>query len=71
MTVSSSEVNVDPVVCDLCGRCVRYCPADLLRVVDRRVVVKYPGECWVCGVCVVECHLDCIEPQFAFLAEQV
>lgn len=62
-----TEVIVDHELCDLCNRCVRYCPGDILRVDSGRVGVEFAGECWVCGICELECPQDCIEVQFGFL----
>lgn len=62
-----TEVLVDMERCTLCNRCVRYCPGDILRSDGDAVRVAYPGECWVCGMCELECPEHCIEVQFACL----
>lgn len=44
--------------CTGCNRCVEVCQLDVLYPNPERgkpPVVAYPGECWYCGACVMEC----------------
>ena len=45
-------------LCNGCNRCVELCPEDVLESsteLGGTVIVRYPDECWHCGVCQVEC----------------
>ncbi len=63
--------------CIGCEICVRRCPLDAMetvalpepevilgRKVKKTVVVKYPEECWHCGVCRLDCPTDAIRFDF-------
>ena len=53
-------VKVDYEKCNGCNRCVEYCPEDVLRNEDGKINMKYPDECWRCGVCSIECPQDAV-----------
>ena len=47
--------------CVGCNRCVDICQVDLLIPNPEKgkpPIVLYPGECWYCGCCVMECSID-------------
>jgi adenylylsulfate reductase subunit B len=49
---------IDGKLCNFCGTCYDICPQDVFsfdRKRKRAPVVAYPGECWYCGACVVDC----------------
>ncbi|MCL4519469.1 MAG: ferredoxin family protein [Thaumarchaeota archaeon] len=49
---------VNPKLCDGCTICVRSCPGDIIYF-DRSTrlpVIKYPDECWHCGLCRIDCQ---------------
>lgn len=53
----------DPIIfneniCIGCNKCVNICQIDVLipnTEKGKPPIVAYPGECWYCGSCVVEC----------------
>jgi len=47
--------------CISCNRCVNICQVDVLLPNPEKgkpPIVQYPGECWYCGCCVIECPID-------------
>ena len=47
--------------CIGCNRCVEICQVDILipnAEKGKPPIVAYPGECWYCGCCVMECPKD-------------
>lgn len=57
----SSPIIYDSEKCIGCNRCVDICQVDLLVPNDEKgkpPVVLYPGECWYCGCCVMECPVQ-------------
>lgn len=55
---------IDMSKCDLCNVCVDICPEDVFMATKQGPIIKYPEECWYCGSCVQDCHLDCIRIVF-------
>lgn len=57
-TPAANPISIDPDVCTGCNRCVNTCEMDLFLPNEEKgkpPVVQYPGECWYCGSCVMEC----------------
>lgn len=55
---SSAPILYDKEKCIGCNRCVEICQVDVLVPNSEKgkpPVVLYPGECWYCGCCVMEC----------------
>nr|WP_304709451.1 ferredoxin family protein [uncultured Acetatifactor sp.] len=55
---SLNPICSDPDICIGCNRCVQVCQCDILFPAERKgepPVVMYPGECYYCGACVMEC----------------
>ena len=47
--------------CVGCNKCVDICQVDLLipnPEKGKAPIVLYPGECWYCGCCVMECSIE-------------
>lgn len=47
--------------CIGCNRCVEICQVDILipnPEKGKHPIVLYPGECWYCGCCVMECPVE-------------
>jgi len=57
-TSAVNPIIFDEDKCLSCNRCVDICQVDLLLPnpeQGRPPIVQYPGECWYCGCCVMEC----------------
>ena len=55
---STMPLHFDADKCIGCNRCVEACQIDVLLPASasgRTPVVTWPGECWYCGACVMEC----------------
>jgi NAD-dependent dihydropyrimidine dehydrogenase PreA subunit len=58
---AANPIIIDNTKCTGCNRCVNICQVDLLLpniTKGAPPVVMYPGECWYCGCCVVECPVE-------------
>lgn len=59
---------IDEKTCIRCGACVEHCPGDVLYLDEEGLPLeKYPDDCWYCGVCQVECPVECIQLLFPYL----
>ena len=49
-------IDIDSVLCNGCGICVRNCPMDVIRMDKEsgKACIRYPEDCMLCGIC-----LDC------------
>ena len=55
---SNRPIRFDASLCIGCNRCVEACHMDVLIPAEEKEShpeVLYPGECWYCGACVMEC----------------
>lgn len=55
---SSRPLLFDKSLCNGCNRCAEVCQVDILIPNCQKgapPVVLYPGECYYCGCCVMEC----------------
>jgi NAD-dependent dihydropyrimidine dehydrogenase PreA subunit len=58
---AANPILIDSKICTGCNKCVNICQVDLLlpnHTKGAPPVVMYPGECWYCGCCVVECPVE-------------
>ncbi|HCK88139.1 MAG TPA: 4Fe-4S ferredoxin [Erysipelotrichaceae bacterium] len=57
---SNRPIRYDESLCIGCHRCAAACQADVLIPMEKGKppVVMYPGECWYCGACVMECPVE-------------
>ena len=61
--ISSSSVplSVDKDRCIGCNRCVDACQIDIFLPSDENdpfPKIIWPGECWYCGACIMECPVN-------------
>ena len=55
---SVSPIRFDDSLCIACNRCVEACQIDVLvpaGTFGKTPAAAWPGECWYCGACVMEC----------------
>ena len=55
---SAAPIRYDASLCIGCGRCAAVCQCDVLVPSAEKGVhpiVMFPGECYYCGACVMEC----------------
>jgi len=54
--------RIDAELCNNCGRCVRSCPADVIREDKeiKKATVQYPDDCVMCFWCLAECPKNAI-----------
>ena len=58
---SANPIIINRKKCTGCNRCVDICQVDLFIPNTKKggpPVALYPGECWYCGSCVVECPVE-------------
>jgi NAD-dependent dihydropyrimidine dehydrogenase PreA subunit len=58
---AANPVIIDILRCTGCNRCVNICQVDIIVPNLKKggpPVVMFPGECWYCGCCVVECQVE-------------
>lgn len=56
-----NPLKFDEEKCISCKRCINACQVDVLLPnpkKDGTPIVQYPGECWYCGCCVMECPVE-------------
>lgn len=51
--------------CKGCGVCAAFCPKEVLRLKDEKVIVAQPENCIRCGLCELRC------PDYAIYLEEV
>jgi len=58
---AANPIIINEDKCTGCNRCVNICQVDLFipnHIKGGPPVVLYPGECWYCGCCVIECPVE-------------
>jgi MinD superfamily P-loop ATPase containing an inserted ferredoxin domain len=58
VTSSASPISYDSELCIGCNKCADACQVDVLVYSENKgehPIVMYPGECYYCGACVMEC----------------
>jgi NAD-dependent dihydropyrimidine dehydrogenase PreA subunit len=59
--LAANPIIIDQDKCIGCNKCVNICQVDVLipNIKKKKPpVVLYPGECWYCGCCVMECPVE-------------
>ena len=53
---------IDSSLCTGCGKCVRSCPMDVIRMdkENQKAFIKYVEDCMLCGICLEECPTKAI-----------
>lgn len=54
-------LKVNPKECDLCERCAKACPRQILRVEGTKLVLLDYEGCDLCQICSDACHKDALE----------
>ncbi len=49
-------LELDPELCNGCGRCLEVCPHAVFRLGNRRAVLADRGACMECGACARNCE---------------
>lgn len=54
---SNHPLRFDAKKCIGCNRCLEACQVDVMVPSEKgkHPIVMFPGECWYCGACVMEC----------------
>jgi heterodisulfide reductase subunit A-like polyferredoxin len=53
-------IQFNDAKCNGCGLCVKACPADTIKLVDKKAKLVEPVDCMACGDCVAICSVDAI-----------
>lgn len=55
------SIKIDPLKFIGCTKCTQVCPGTLIKMENKKAVIKYPKNCWGCVSCVKECPVEAIE----------
>lgn len=59
---------IDKSKCISCGFCADICPVDVLKLdktaSDKKLLVRYPDECWHCRACMTDCPKNAISMRY-------
>ena len=57
---------IDGKKCTACGYCAEICPVDCLKLdkENKKLLVRYPDECWHCGACKQDCPKGAITMRY-------
>ncbi len=54
------SIAIKKEACVGCGKCVEVCPGNLIKLQDKKAVIKKEKDCWGCTSCLKECRLGAI-----------
>jgi DNA-directed RNA polymerase subunit D len=49
------SVTIDEKKCDSCGECIKFCPRNVFKLIDRKLIVENELDCTLCLECVKHC----------------
>ena len=52
------KISAERCIC--CGKCVRSCPLDVIRIKDGKAQILYPEDCMTCYMCELGCPVNAI-----------
>ncbi|MBP0957035.1 MAG: ferredoxin family protein [Oscillospiraceae bacterium] len=55
------SIMIDSIKCVGCGKCAAVCPGSLIRIEEKKAVIKYPKDCWGCTSCIKECPVHAVK----------
>ena len=55
------SIRINKTNCVGCKRCIEVCPGNLIKLVDKKAVIKRERDCWGCTSCLKECKASAIE----------
>ena len=60
---------INQELCVKCGLCAQICPLDVIKAEkneenEKKIVVKYPDECWHCRACAIDCPKHAIKLRY-------
>ncbi len=54
------SIAIKKEACIGCGKCVEVCPGNLIRLKEKKAVIKREKDCWGCTSCLKECKMGAI-----------
>ena len=54
------SIAINSSKCVGCKRCIEACPGNLIKLVDKKAVIKREKDCWGCTSCLKECQTGAI-----------
>ena len=55
------SIKINSSSCVGCRKCVEVCPGNLIKIEDKKAVIKRERDCWGCTSCLKECKTGAIE----------
>lgn len=55
------EIKIDTKKCNLCKKCLKICPAHMIKLVGKKIVIEDPEECSLCRSCEEVCEEQAIK----------
>ena len=53
------KISAERCIC--CGKCVRSCPLDVIRIKDGKAQILYPEDCMTCYLCERVCPAGAVD----------
>ena len=55
-----TTLRLDPDKCDGCQMCLKVCPHEVFRIVDKKAVIVDQDACMECGACALNCEPEAL-----------